>query len=115
MLTLLFGFWLSGLGKPYHGLLFNIHKLVALGAVVFTVWQLAGLLKEMGVPALVIALLTVAGLCVIALFASGALLSLGKANYALLLTLHRLAPAALVLALGLAVYLLTTSAGSFLK
>ena len=27
ILTLIFGFWLSSTGKPYNGVLFNIHKL----------------------------------------------------------------------------------------
>lgn len=31
------GFWLSRSGKPYNGIVFNIHKLIALVAVVFLV------------------------------------------------------------------------------
>jgi hypothetical protein len=29
ILTLAFGFWLSRSGRPYNGLLFNIHQLIA--------------------------------------------------------------------------------------
>ena len=40
LLTLVFGFWLNNSGKPYNGILFNIHKLIALGAVVATAMQI---------------------------------------------------------------------------
>lgn len=104
ILTLAFGFWLSKIGKPYNGALFNIHKLIALGAVVFAVIQISktGL---SGLPLLVAALI-VAGLCVVALFASGALMSIGKLDYALTLTVHRVALAVLVVAAGMIGYLL---------
>ncbi len=31
-----FGLWVSKVGKPYNNLLFYIHKLIALGAVILT-------------------------------------------------------------------------------
>ncbi len=99
ILTLVFGFWLSHAGKPYNVPLFNVHKLIALGAVVATVIQLVKLLKGADALALVIVLLIVAALCVIALFASGALMSMGKLDYALMLTVHRIAPVVLVIAM----------------
>ena len=40
ILTLVFGFWLSRSGKPYHTLIFNVHKLIALAAVVVTAIQI---------------------------------------------------------------------------
>ncbi len=99
VLTLVFGFWLSHVGKPYNGLLFNIHKLIALGAVVVTVIQLIKFLKGVDALAFIIVLLVVAALCVIALFASGALMSMDKLDYALMLTIHRVAPVVLVIAM----------------
>jgi hypothetical protein len=99
ILTLVFGFWLSHLGKPYNGLLFNIHKLIALGAVVVMVIQVYKLLKGTESQALVIVALVVAALCVIALFASCALMSLGKLDYAFMLTVHRVASVVLVIAM----------------
>ena len=36
-ISVCFGFWVSKLGKPYNGVLFNIHKLVALSGVVLTI------------------------------------------------------------------------------
>ncbi len=106
LLTVAFGFWLSHLGKPYSGILFNLHKLIALGMVVLAVVQLAGLLKNAGSLAAIIALLTLAGMAVIALFASGALMSADKLSYTSMLTIHRIGPAAFFLAMAAVTYLL---------
>lgn len=105
VLTLAFGFWLSNAGKPYNGILFNIHKLIALGAVIIAVVQLTQMLKTASASAVIVALLVLAAICVIALFASGALMSAGKLDYGLMLTIHRIAPAALIVAMALEVYL----------
>lgn len=104
LLTMAFGFWLSHAGKPYNGLLFNIHKLIALGAVVIAIVQFSKTLNGVDSPVLLIVLLVVAALCVVALFASGALMSLGKLDYSLTLTIHRTAPVVLALALVVVVY-----------
>ena len=106
LLTLAFGFWLSRSGKPYNGILFNIHKLIALAMVVVAVLQLIKVLKTPSSPMLLIVMLVLAGLCVIALFASGALMSAGKLNYTIMLAVHRIAPPALVVTLTLVIYLL---------
>lgn len=102
ILTIAFGFWLSRLGKPYNGALFNVHKLIALGAVVLSVVQIT----KMGVvnsPLLVT--LIVAGLCAVTLFASGALMSIGKLDQNVMLTFHRIGIILAVLAIGAAAYL----------
>lgn len=104
ILTVAFGFWLSNAGKPYNGILFNIHKLIALAGVILTVVQFVKLPQRPAPISLVALLLFLAVLCVIALFVSGALMSAGKLDYALMLTIHRVAPFVLVLALGLMVY-----------
>ena len=99
VLTLVFGFWVSHLGRPYNGLLFNVHKLIALGAVIATIVQLTKVLKNANALVLIIVLLVVAALCVIALFASGAFMSIGNVDYGLMLTVHRIAPVVLVIAM----------------
>lgn len=103
-LTLVFGFWLSHAGKPYNGLLFNAHKLIALGCVVFLGIQFSKNLQASDWQLIV--LLAISALCVIALFASGALMSAGKLEYSLMLTIHRIAPVILVADLGLVIFLL---------
>lgn len=105
ILTVTFGLWLSRSGKPYNGLLFNVHKLVALAAVIITVVQFVRILARVDWPAISSVLLVLAGLGVMALFASGALMSAGKFDHALLRTIHRIALAALVVALPYAVFL----------
>jgi hypothetical protein len=105
-LTLAFGFWLSHAGKPYNGLLFNVHKLIALGAVVLAVLRLASLPRPFDSFALIAGLLVIATLCVIALFVSGALMSAGKLDYVVMLTIHRVAPGGLAICCALALYLL---------
>ena len=92
LLTLAFGVWLSNSGKPYNGVLFNIHKLIALGAVIVTAVQVYPALTNVRVQVLIIALVVVAGLCVVALFASGTLLSLGKPMNGAMLLVHQIAP-----------------------
>jgi len=105
LLTIVFGFWLSKLGKPYHGALFNVHKLLALGAVIATGVQMFRTLEGTGTQVTLIILLVVAMVCVIALFASGALMSLDKLDYNLLRTIHRLAPIAIIVVIFWAIYL----------
>jgi hypothetical protein len=101
LLTLITGFWLSRVGKPYNHVLFTIHKLIALGTVVLTGIQTINQLRGMEASSLVSVLLIVAALCVITLFASGALMSAGKLDYALMLSIHRIASFILVVGLGL--------------
>ena len=106
ILTLFFGFWLSSIGKPYNGILFNLHKLIALGTVILIGIQVAKLPRTADALTLIIALLVVAAICVVALFVSGALMSAGKLDYALMLTIHRIAPVVLTITLALVAYLL---------
>lgn len=111
-LTLLFGFWLSSAGKPYPGALFNVHKLLALGAVVLFSYQFSSLLPDNPSLALTAAFFVLAALCVLALFLSGALLSLEKLNYTLMFNIHRIAPFILVISIFLLLSWLAQ--GSFL-
>ena len=107
LLTLVFGVWVSLSGKPYNAILFNIHKLVALAAVVVTVIQLYRLLKGTPLQILLIVLLVAAGLCVLALFFTGAMLSAGKLDYQVMLTIHRIAIILMVIAMAVTIYLFT--------
>jgi len=106
LLTLGFGFWVSDTGKPYNGLLFNIHKLIALGTVIIAAIQLSKMLKGADSLGLIIALLALASICVIALFATGALMSMEKLDYMLTLTIHRIASAVMVVVTVLVVFLI---------
>ena len=106
LLTLASGIWLGLAGKPLNGAIFNLHKLIALAAVVLAGIQVARGLTGIQTPAWLVGLLALAALCVAALFATGALMSLGKLDYRRLRAVHNIAPAVLVLAMGVLVYLL---------
>jgi hypothetical protein len=106
ILTLASGLWLSLVGRPYNSAIFNLHKLVALAAVILAAIQLNAALKTVEARVLLNTLIVVAGVCVLALFITGAMMSLGKLNYHLMLTVHRVALALETLALGATVYLL---------
>jgi hypothetical protein len=107
LLTLASGVWLSRSGKPLKGAIINVHKLIALGAVIATAIQTYNALKSGEVQVVLIALLIVVGLCVVALFATGAWLSMNKPAYGILLTIHNITPFLAIIAMALTVYLLT--------
>jgi hypothetical protein len=106
LLTLVFGLWLGLTGKPYNGILFNVHKLIALGAVIVTAIQVNKALKSVEIQPLLLALIAMAALGVVALFATGALMSLGKLPYPILRALHIIAPLLVVGTLAGTIYLL---------
>ena len=97
LITYASGLWLTALGRPYQGLLFNLHKLIALGAVVFGVLRFVGLLRGGPVPFVVVVLMVLGIVSVVALFVTGALLSVGNLPHAPLLLGHRVALVALPL------------------
>ena len=118
LLTLASGFWLSRVGKPYNTAIFTIHKLIALMMVIMVSVQIYQLFKgagtpmgaEIQAPTQIIALGILAGLCALALFVTGALMSIGKPSLAILLTIHQVAPYVGGGALGLMLYLLAGKA-----
>jgi hypothetical protein len=107
LLTLVFGFWLSRVGKPYNGILFNIHKLIALGTVIVTGMQFYKTLNNLDTQVLIVVLLVVAGICVAALFASGAFMSIGNLNYQVMKTIHNIAPVLVVIIMAATICLLS--------
>jgi hypothetical protein len=106
LLTLGFGFWLSHAGKPLNPIIFNLHKLIALAAVVLAAIQTRNALEGAEVQLALIALLGPIGLAIVALFVSGALMSANKPAYNTLRTIHRIAPPLAVIAAILALSLL---------
>jgi hypothetical protein len=100
------GFWLSRLGKPYAVVIFTIHKLLALGALLFLgrlVYLAQHTAPLQGLPLLVIA---ITAICLLTLFVTGALVSLDKAMPAVLLKLHHALPYLSVAAAGSTLFLL---------
>lgn len=106
LFTLAFGVWLSQKSRPYNVILFNIHKLIALGAVIFTAIRLYEVFKVTQIESIFIAMVVLLGLGVVALFVTGALMSASKMDRAPLLTVHRIAPALAVVSAGMIIYFL---------
>jgi hypothetical protein len=104
VVTVAFGFWVSKLGRPYNGLLFNIHKLIALGTVIITSMRVYAALKGVSVQTLIVGLVVLAGLSVVVLFVSGAFLSIGNVKYEVVKLVHNVAPVVVTLAMGLVIY-----------
>jgi len=100
------GFWLSNSGRPYNNILFTVHKLIALAAVIFIVSLFYGLLKNMDIQSIIIILIAIAALSIIALFVTGALLSIESAQYVLLNTVHIMATILTVLTTTISLYLI---------
>jgi hypothetical protein len=105
VLTLVSGVWLSRSGKPLNTGIFTVHKLIALGAVVATAIQTYNALKSADTQAILIALIIVIGLCVVALFVTGALMSANKPPYSVLLLIHKLSLLAVLIVGTAAIYL----------
>jgi len=106
LLTLASGVWLSNSGKPLNTILFTLHKLIALAAVVVTAIQVYGILKNTEIQGLLVALMVLTGVCVLALFATGALMSQAKPVRGILLTIHQVAPFLAVISMAVTIYLL---------
>jgi hypothetical protein len=106
VLTFVFGYWVSHLGKPYNAILFNIHKLIALVVVVLLTVTLVRTGREARLGATEIIASVVAGLFLIGLFATGALLSIDKPMPPIVLRLHHVTPYLAVLSTAVTLYLL---------
>src|SRR5512139_931179 len=109
LFTFVFGIWLSNSGKPYNSVLFNIHKLIALGVVILTAVTLYHLRADVEIRTLAWGAIVIVGLLFLALFVSGALLSIGKPEHIAILQIHRVAPLLAVIATALTLYLLVSS------
>lgn len=104
--TIVTGIWLSNSGKPLNTLIFNIHKLIALGSVIFLTIVIRNLLKNVEINHVILALIIVTGLFVLTLFISGALLSLGKPVNNIILTIHSVTPIPTVITTAITIYLI---------
>jgi len=107
LLTFLSGVWLSRSGKPLHAAVFTVHKLIALGTVVATAIQTYHALKGGEIQTILSALIILIGLSVVALFATGALMSANKPAYNMLLFIHKVSVFLALIAGAATIYLLT--------
>jgi hypothetical protein len=99
------GFWLSRSGKPYSMAIMTVHKLIALGTIIYLGVTVYNILKTSPHLAAPIAFITITAVCFIALIASGALLSANKTMPAFILKLHQFIPYLTLLSAGASLYL----------
>ena len=93
LLLLASGFWLSHSGKPYSTLIFTIHKLIALAAIIATAVTINHLHKtaELGL-AIEIAAVAITALLFLSLLVTGGLLSILKPAPMVIQTIHHVGP-----------------------
>jgi len=108
VLTIITGIWLSNSGKPLNTTIFTIHKLIALGSVIFIAIVIRNLLKNAEINNVILTLIIVAGFSVLVLFVSCAFLSLGKPVNNIRLTIHGLTPILTVITTAVTIYLLVS-------
>jgi hypothetical protein len=89
LVTVGFGFWVSRTGKPYNQILFNVHKLTALGGVVLVVIRIMDLGLFQGLQRIFLFSVVGAFMAVIGLFATGALMSIREDEPVIIKWLHR--------------------------
>ncbi len=105
------GFWLSRSGKPYSGIKLNIHKLLALAAVVLFVITLVQENRAAALAAVELTASVVTGLFLLGLFVTGGLASISRPMPAIVLKLHHITPYLAVLSAAAALYLLLIRKG----
>lgn len=99
------GLWLGKMGKPYGTLPFTVHKLIALGFVVLTGMTVFGMLKTVNSKTLLLVGSGLLLVSVIALFVSGALMSVGKAPFNIVNSVHKIAALMVLIGIGIITYL----------
>lgn len=76
LMILLSGYWLSRTGKPYNGLIFNIHKLIAVAAIVLLAIALRRMHQVETLSTIELLTAVMAGLFFLGTIATGGLLSI---------------------------------------
>jgi hypothetical protein len=107
LLSILSGVWLTHMGRPLNVVVMTTHKLISLGAVIFTslaIYQLA-LAGEISPVEWITILVT--GVLFLTLFVSGAVLSAGKVVRGALVVAHKSFPILTVICIILMFYHVT--------
>jgi hypothetical protein len=103
LLVLALGFILHKVGKPYNVALFNAHKLISLGLVVYLSFIIYGFAKQNDLTFNLYLFISLAAVSVIALFVSGALLGMDRMNE-LMLIIHRISTGSFTICLMFLLY-----------
>ncbi len=101
-----FGLWVSKVGKPYNNLLFNIHKLCALGAVILTGIRIIKLDPFVFFSNIAILLIALAVPGVIGMFITGAIMSIKNEVPNAALLVHKILPMVVFISMTISIYLI---------
>jgi hypothetical protein len=103
LVVFLTGFWLTRSGKPYGGLVLNLHKLLSLAALALLV---IAAVRQAPLSALELTVTVVAGVLFLDAIVSGGLASVDRPTPAFVLVMHRIAPFVALAAVALTAVLL---------
>lgn len=87
-IVMIFGFLLSRHGKPYSDILLTIHKVVALAIIIYSYLYIKQHTSVVLNNFWLVLFLVISLICILALFITGALLSIGKVDYFMLKKIH---------------------------
>ena len=105
------GLWVSRLGKPYPGIPFNIHKFIALGALVFLAVTVRQASQAAPLSSLQIAAVVLTGLCFLTTIITGGLTSIETPMPVIVPKLHLVMPFATLLSSAAALALMAAHPG----
>lgn len=108
LFTLISGVWLSNSGKPLNGIIFTGHKLIALATVILIGVTVNYLRQGADIRTIELTAIVMTCLTFLALFVSGAVLSIGRPVPGFVLTIHQVALLAALVSSAISVYLLAS-------
>ena len=100
------GMWLTRSGKPYSGILVNVHKLISLAGVVLLALATRQQTRGGNLGSAQVVSIVVTGLLLIAAILTGGLVSIDRPMPQAVLMAHRVTPFVSLVAAAVAVYLL---------
>lgn len=109
VLTLISGALLSFLGRPLNSLVFTVHKLSAVAAIILIGLSARNLLKMGDVHLLYLVVTALAGLFLLILVVSGAMLSFDRPVPQMPLKIHQFLPVLALAASTLSIYIFASS------
>jgi heme A synthase len=95
------GFVTKGMRRPLNTAVLAMHKLIALAFAIYTVINVIGLMKNTPANAFIWAMVVVSALTVVALFATGAILSFEKPAAKFIHIIHNISTVLLMISVGL--------------
>jgi hypothetical protein len=107
------GYWLSRSGKPYPMIIFTLHKLISLGALIFLSAMVYKIYQTTPLPTVQVIVIVVTGICFLIMMITGGLLSIEKSMPAVIHKTHQITPYLTLISVSLTLYLLLLQSSHF--